>query len=416
MVKIGLVGKPNVGKSTIFSAMTRTAVGIANYPFTTLKPNMGMAFISMECPEGEINSKCNPREGYCENGIRHIPVEILDVPGLIPGASQGKGMGNEFLDNVRDSEALCHIVDASGMTGLDGSQAAEWRDPLLDLEAIENELISWLSDRIYRDWDKFARKADSSGEKLERSLAGKLASFGIREKQVSMVISEGAFPARLGLWSTQDAHDFAALVFNSVKPIFRIFNKSDRVYPEARASFKTSGPGYIVSGEFELALEKAKESALIDRVGTDFSIIGNLTSAQRSALDTIRNFFSDPSVTRITDILGKIVLKDLAYVIVYPVVDESTWEDNKGNVLPDAFLMPAGSTALDLAYKVHTEIGEGFIRAIDCRTRMAIGKDHVNKNSDVIRIVSKTRYPLRTRSLQISRYLQHTSNQAGLPA
>jgi len=90
------------------------------------------------------------------------------------------------------------------------------------------------------------------------------------------------------------------------------------------------------------------------------------------------------------DILGEIIEKILKLIVVYPVYDDSTWTDKEGNVLPDAFLMQAGSTPLDLAYMVHTDIGEGFIRAIDCKSKMVIGKEHPLKDGDVVRIISKS--------------------------
>ncbi|MEM0157580.1 MAG: YchF-related putative GTPase [Thermoplasmataceae archaeon] len=391
-VKIGLVGKPNVGKSTIFSAMTRSHADIANYPFTTLKPNVGITYIETMCPHTEIGKQCNPREGYCENGIRRVPIEIIDVPGLIPGASQGKGMGNEFLDNLRDSEALCHIIDGSGLTAPDGTPIQTRRKPWEDIETIEGEIKQWLADRIYRDWDKFARKADSSGENQDRSLHRKIASFGLTERQVSLIFSRGSFPARFMLWTEEDAMRFSEIIFEFMKPIFRIANKADNMEPGSREELLEKFPeAYLVSGEFELAFEKALKSGLIKGSPGDFEITRTASRQQSIALDRIKEFFRDPAITLVSQIMGRIVQEKLGYVIVFPVVDESTWEDNKGNVLPDALLMPAGSTALDLAFKIHTEIGEGFIRAVDCRTRRVIGKDHVLANSDIIRVVSKTR-------------------------
>ncbi len=392
MLKFGLVGKPNVGKSTLFSALTRNQVEIANYPFTTLKPNVGVTFVRTACPHLQLGKECNPREGFCKDGIRHVPVEVVDVPGLIPGASQGKGMGNEFMDGVRDSQALCHVIDGTGMTMPDGTPSDHRRDPKEDITIIENEIITWFADRIFRDWDRFAKKADSTGERIDRSLSRKLASFGISEKEVALILSKEVFPARLGLWSESDARDFAEAVFTYIKPVFRIFNKADNMDSQSiqqmRASVERS---YFISAEYELALEKAFESHLIDSTGEDFKISDKATKQQHAVLTRIREFFRSPEITRILDITGELVQKSLGYIVVFPVVDETTWEDNKGNVLPDALLMPSGSTALDLAFRIHTEIGEGFIRAVDCRTKRVIGKDHILANSDVIRIVSKTR-------------------------
>ena len=389
-VKIGLIGKPNVGKSTLFSALTKAPVDIANYPFTTLKPNVGIGWLTAKCPESEIGAKCTPREGSCANGIRYIPVEIIDVPGLIPGASEGKGMGNEFLDNIRDSEAIIHVFDASGRTAPDGTPLQEARDPVEDIVAIENEMIAWMADRIYRDWNKFARKADASSERVERILETKIGTFGVREKQISLILTKDAFPAKLSHWESSHATTFASLVFRYIKPIIRVANKCDAAPPEYIEKIRDFDENiYFISGEFELTLEKAMGASLINTMGKDFIVSEKANQAQRNALEKIRSFLSSQCLTRMDQILSHIVRDVLRYVVAYPVADESTWGDKKGNILPDAFLMPYGTTAHEMAFRVHSDIGEGFIKAIDCRTKRAIGKDHVIEDSEVVRIVSK---------------------------
>lgn len=391
-VKIGLIGKPNVGKSTLFSALTKSPVEIANYPFTTLKPNVGIALLNSKCPETEIGKHCTPREGSCSDGVRKIPVEIIDVPGLIPGASEGKGMGNEFLDNLRDSEAIIHVFDASGMTSADGTSLEEPRDPVEDVITIENEMFAWMADRIYRDWDKYGRKADASGDRIERSLEKKIASFGINERQITLILTKGNFPPKLSAWSPEHAREFSELIFRHIKPIIRVGNKADAASSGNIGRIREFDQAvFLISGEYELTLEKAKAAGMIDSLSRDFKVTGKLNSAQENALHMISSFMNQPYVTRISDIISTAVREVLGYVVVYPVADEGTWGDNKGNVLPDALLLPEGSTALELAFRVHTDIGQGFIRAIDCRTKRAIGKDHVVQDSEVIRIVSKTK-------------------------
>ncbi|MCL4332057.1 MAG: 50S ribosome-binding GTPase [Candidatus Thermoplasmatota archaeon] len=190
--KLGLIGKPNVGKSTIFSAMTEGSAEIGNYPFTTTKPNLGVAYFPVKCPHTELGTPCNPREGYCREGTRYIPVRIIDVPGLIEGASQGKGMGNEFLENVRDSDAILLIYDASGHTAMDGSaEITAVTSPEEEIRMVLGELDSWLVSKLGSDWDKFARKADSTGEPIGHSIQQKLSSYGVTLSQVHAII---AFP------------------------------------------------------------------------------------------------------------------------------------------------------------------------------------------------------------------------------
>src|SRR3989338_977131 len=113
---IGVVGKPSTGKSTFFKASTLADVEIANYPFTTIKPNRAVVFVKIECVDKEFGKQCSPRIGYCVNGKRFVAVELLDVAGLVPGAHEGKGLGNQFLNDLNQADALIHIVDISGST------------------------------------------------------------------------------------------------------------------------------------------------------------------------------------------------------------------------------------------------------------------------------------------------------------
>lgn len=390
-VKIGLVGKPNVGKSTLFSAITANAAEIGNYPFTTLKPNAGVGTITTKCPEVEIGKKCNPREGSCEEGIRKVPIEVIDVPGLIEGASSGKGMGNEFLENVKDADAILLVFDASGRTAMDGTTSEVPIDPAREIEMVRSELYKWLSSRLSRDWDRFAKKEDSTGEKAIKGFLKKTSSLGIGEKSLSMVLNSGVFPAKLSLWGESDFDDFAKKVFEIVKPIVLVGNKVDSASEETVTKLRSTYPEILfTSGGQELAISKAIENGILEGRSLPFKISDRASEAQRKALAKVEEVMSREYYTSPQQILTKVVLSKLDLIFVYPVYDESHWTDKEGNVLPDCFLVPRGTTAIDLAFKVHTEIGNGFIKAIDCRKKRIIGRDHELQDSDVISIVSKS--------------------------
>ncbi|KAA8923148.1 YchF-related putative GTPase [Thermoplasma sp.] len=379
-VKIGLVGEPNVGKSTFFSAATQNEAEIGDFPFTTVKPNLGMTFFTVKCPDTEIGAHCNPREGYCENGIRYVPVQVIDVPGLIEGASEGRGMGNEFLDAVRDVDAIVLIVDVSS------GSVDEIRK---SIELVTNEIKKWFADRIYSDWDHFSRRSEAAGERREVALRRKLALFGISEKKIAEILETEFFPARLSIWTIDDAYNLASSILKHAKPIVYAGNKGDRIDAGAIERITGSIPDiHIVSAEYELAVKRARNAGLIDSVLTGFNVIGG-NQKQREALAMIDRWFRTPHVIRIHDLIEKVVKEILHYIVVYPVYDENKWTDKAGNILPDAYVMIQGSTALDLAFKVHTDIGEGFIRAINGRTKMILGRDYVLKDSDVIKIVSR---------------------------
>jgi len=390
-IKIGLVGKPNVGKSTLFSAITSNAAEIGNYPFTTLKPNTGVGLITTTCPEVELGKKCNPREGTCEGGIRKVPIEVIDVPGLIEGASSGKGMGNEFLENIKDADALLLVFDASGRTTMEGVPSESTIDPVREIEMVRSELYRWLSSKLSKDWERFAKKEDSSGEKIVKGLLKKTSSLGIGEKDVSRILSSGVFPAKLTLWGESDFDDFARKVFEIVKPIVPVGNKVDAASEDTIIRLRSLFPEIMfTSGGQELAISKAIENGIVEGRSIPFKISGKATEAQRKGLAMVeavmgKEYYSSPQ-----QILTKVVLSKLGLIFVYPVYDESHWTDKEGNVLPDCFLVPKGTTAIDLAFKVHTEIGNGFIKAIDCRKKRIIARDHELQDSDVISIVSKS--------------------------
>src|SRR3989338_6474207 len=108
---LGLVGKPSAGKSTFFKAATLAEVAIASYPFTTIKANQGVGYVKIDCIDKEFKVQCNPNHGFCINGKRFVPVDLLDVARLVPGASEGKGLGNQFLDDLTKADALISILD-----------------------------------------------------------------------------------------------------------------------------------------------------------------------------------------------------------------------------------------------------------------------------------------------------------------
>ena len=390
MLKIGLIGKPNAGKSTLFSAITSIDVDIANYPFTTIKPNVGISFIKDKCPENEITAKCNPREGRCAEGIRYIPVEIIDVPGLIEGASEGKGMGNEFLDNVRDADIIINLFDASGMTDLEGNPSENKHDPGEDVKFVYREIVNWMNGKISKDWQKFSRKEDNSPERLEVKMLQKAATFGLNEKDVIFIMTREKFPDKLIHWGNDDINRFSEAILKYAKPVFNIGNKSDLLTEEALKEFSAKETSYLISAQYELLIEKAFNNGYISSDGNDFTFTAKSGEAQKTVLNEIMLKYKSWSIMRFYDVLTAII-KSLGYIVVYPVLDETRWEDKNGNVLPDAYLMKDGDTALDLAYKIHTDIGKNFIRAVNGRTKRIIGKDYKLLNNDVIKIISNSR-------------------------
>src|SRR3989344_4729327 len=117
---VGLVGRPNSGKRTFFKVATLADVMIAPYPFATIKPNQGVAYVKIRDLAADFGKVSNPREGYVKKSIRFVPFDLMDVAGLVEGASNGKGLGNEFLNDLSNADAFIHVVDMSGGTNGEG--------------------------------------------------------------------------------------------------------------------------------------------------------------------------------------------------------------------------------------------------------------------------------------------------------
>ena len=400
MVEIGLVGKPNVGKSTFFSSLTMHSAEIANYPFTTIDANRAFGHVRKPCPHVELGRQCNPRRAPCIEGTRFIPVEIIDVAGLVPGAHEGRGLGNKFLDDLRHADVLIHIVDVSGSTDAEGNPVdAGTRDPMEDVEFLEEEIGYWIAAIIEDGWVRLARKIEGEKRKVHDVLAEKLSGLKIGEREIRESIVHLDLDDKPTRWSREDILDLAFEIRRRAKPIVIAANKADLVDPRKVRDFvsRARERGYVAvptSADYELALKRAARAGLVDYVhgAPEFRVKdgARLNEAQRKALERISDFMREFGGTGVQKVLEIAVFDILRMIAVYPVEDENKWTDKNGNVLPDVFLMPEGSTARDLAFKVHTDLGKNFIRAIDGRSKMVLGHDYVLRDGDVIKIVART--------------------------
>ncbi|MBS3169448.1 redox-regulated ATPase YchF [Candidatus Woesearchaeota archaeon] len=397
-MQIGIVGKPSVGKSTFFRAATLAEAEIASYPFTTIKPNNGVGFVKVPCVDREFNTQCNPRTGYCLHHNRFVPVQMIDVAGLVPGAHEGKGMGNQFLDDLRQADALIHVIDISGSTNEKGEQVpAGSYDPANDVRFLEVELDMWYLGILKKGWEKFARTVTQEKSKIEIALAKQLSGLHVTENIVLEAINTlNLNKDKPSAWVDKDLQSIATLLRQKTKPMVIAGNKID--IPGAAAHLqrlKQQFPLYHFFGcssESELALREAAKAGLIEYVAGDkiFTIIHpeKLSDAQKNALQFIQKQILDSSgSTGVQQVLDFAVFSLLGYLAIFPG-GANKLEDKDGNVLPDCFLLPPQSTALDFAYKLHTDLGKNFIRAIDVKTRKTVGKDYPLKHRDVMEIVT----------------------------
>ncbi len=394
---IGLVGKPSVGKSTFFKAATLAEVEIASYPFTTIKANTGVAYVKVQCVDREFGVQCTPREGYCLDGWRFVPVQLMDVAGLIPGAHEGKGLGNQFLDELRQADVLIHVVDIAGATNERGEPvAAGSYDPADDIAFLEEELDLWYVGILIKIWEKFVRLAVQEQTEIKRAIARQFSGLGgVTEELVERILQElGLKQKPLNEWADDDVRRFATGIRRKTKPIILACNKID-VSPAAEnfARIRKAHPGRLMvpcSAESEIALREAAKKGLVRYVPGEerFTVISpaGLSGKQQHALDFIAaKILGAYGSTGVQQVLDAAVFQLLRQIAVFPG-GVNNLVDSKGRVLPDCFLLPPDATALDFAFRIHTDIGKKFIRAIDVRQKVPIGKDSVLKNRDVVEI------------------------------
>ena len=388
-MKIGLVGKPNAGKSTFFTAATSATAQIGDYPFTTIDKNVGIAYVRKPCPSKELGMDSNPNNSLSVDGIRFIPIEVIDVAGLVPGAHEGKGMGNKFLDDLRQADVLIQIVDCSGTTDLEGN-TVEGADPLDEIKFLEDELHHWIGEIVVRNWSRSARAVEA-GEKIENFLSERLAGLKFTREQVILSLRKAKISKPVMHWGSEEGLVLAGYLQEIGKPIVIAANKAD-ISSKDNIGKLDKASAIITAADYELALKNATKAGLItyNSGDSDFRLNdeGQLNDGQKKALETIRQFLKENGSTGVQNCIETAVLEKLDLIAVYPVEDETHFTDSQGRVLPDAYLVPRESTALDLAYKVHTDIGDSFIRAIDCRSKRIIGKDYELQDGDIIKIVA----------------------------
>jgi hypothetical protein len=380
-MKIGIVGKTNVGKSTAFSAATMVDVEISNRIFTTIKPNVGVSYARRDCAEKEFALKCNPKNSKCENGVRLIPITLVDVAGLVPDAHLGKGLGNQFLSDLMEAEGLIHIFDLSGTTDAGGNPSSGY-DPEKDIIFLEKEIDYWIEGILKKNWDNIDRKV-KQGRPLYEVIYEQLSGLGVHQEKIREIVERGY----------SDLLDLATKIGEVNKPIILAGNKIDLKsswdnYNRLKAKYDITP----VCAEAELALRKADRTGLIHYVpgSSDFETLKSLPPEQEHALNFIRdNILKRYGSTGVQQVINKLIFDKLTYIPVYPVEDEHHYSDSNGKILPDVYLMRTGSTALDLAYKVHSDIGKAFIGAIDAKTKKKVGKEYVLKPNDVIKILTR---------------------------
>ncbi len=391
-MQIGLLGKANVGKSTFFSAATETPVQIGNFPFTTIEPNVGVAYVKTDCACKHFD--VSHQNQLCVNGTRFIPIKLIDIAGLVPGAHQGKGLGNQFLDDARQAEVLIHVVDIAGSTDIQGQPVPIGsHNPLEDVEFVQEEFDKWFEQILEREWQKLIKEIEQKTVKLVDGIARRFSGLGVKDYEIQKVLQKlDLLTKKLTEWDHSDIEIFVKELRKQTKPILIAANKADLCKDLEIINKIKDTKAIPCSAETELLLRKASKSSLVDYIpGNDhFSIKDDtqISSQQKKALELVNSVFSKIKTTGIQTVLNAVVFDVLKLIVVYPVEDETKLSNKDGEVFPDAKLLTEDSTAKDLAETIHADIAKGFLHAIDCKTKQRIGADHKLKNGDVIKIIS----------------------------
>ena len=378
-MKVGIIGRTNVGKSTFFKALTLEEVQIEDRPFTTIDPNRGIGYVTVHCPEKEFNTKCNPHNSPCVGGVRRVPLEVIDVAGLIEGASAGKGLGNKFLSEAMEADALIEVIDVSGKSNESGGPAIDY-DPAKDIDMVERELVLWIKSIILKSR---VRNNEDISEAVYKSLSG----LKFRPETVRDAIKKNAVKTL----DDFSAESISRFVLDHDKPIVIACNKMDATdnLKERMNKLKSRYKYDLIpcSAAAELTLKEAEKHGFLEYPENNFKITKDLNKDQTRALDIVGEIIKKNGSTGVQEILNHLVLETSKNKVIFTVEDEKKLCDGRGRILPDAYIVKESATPRDVAGIVHTDLVQKYKGAIDCRTNLKIKNDEPVKNGQILKII-----------------------------
>ncbi|MFX1310800.1 MAG: YchF-related putative GTPase [Promethearchaeota archaeon] len=397
---IGIIGKPSAGKSTFLNAACMTHAKVSELPFTTIDPNKGIAYVKTNCMCKKLNLKDNPKNSICIEGNRFIPVNLLDVAGLVPDAHKGKGLGNKFLNDLSKADILIHILDISGELDKTGKRIALGEnDPYEDIIFLEKEINLWFKEIIERsDWTKFLKSYSREKTKFIEALYKRLSGVRVKKKHILLAIKNSGLENKDPInWTDDDLYDFSKIVRENSKPILVVANKIDKENGLRNlVKLKEKYNNYVIpcSALAEYVLRKYHEDKIIKYIpgSNNFQILNHnkLKPEELETLEKIRGkILGDLNETGVQNAINHAVFKIANQICVFPVSDINTFTDHDNNVLPDVFLVEKGTTLKDFVQdNIHTDLAEHFMFGIDALIKKRLGENYELKHNDVIKIVS----------------------------
>jgi len=400
-IKIGLIGKTNTGKTTFFNSATLSSDEISTYPFTTKKPVTSVGHAITLCVHPEFNVQDNANNSRCNDGWRYIPIELIDLPGLIKDAWKGKGLGNQFLSIAAQSDALLHVVDASGSIDSTGriSEIGSG-DPVSDFADIEEELNMWYQKILEGNRERLQKIIKTEKDQIN-ALTQLYQGVGVKKSHVKEALKiTGLDDKDVANYDIQDSKNFSTCLRKTSKPTLIVANKID--VKGAAKNFESLRERYndmIVvpaSADSELTLRRAEQKGLIKySPGSEqFDILETnaLNQKQKDALDFIKkDIMGEYMRTGVQFAINVTVFKLLKMNSIYPVANPEKLSDKKGRVLPDLILLKDGSTITDLAKEIHSDLIKGVLYAKDLRYNLRIPINYQLRDRDVISLISASK-------------------------
>jgi len=386
---IALVGKPSSGKSTTLNSLTDATSKTGNFPFTTIDPQRAIGYlqISCACTRHDLSSRCRPNYGACVNGQRSVPIELLDVAGLVPGAHQGRGLGNKFLDDLRHADALIHVVDVSGTTDAEG-KATRGYDPSVDIEWLRGEIVRWVEGNLLEKWGSIKRRHVAIKAHPVDTLQGQFSGYGSTRDVVARTLDRLALKEPLDAWSPTTITKVVDTFVDEKFPIVLALNKIDHADADKNiakiAKMVPADRMVLCSAISEVFLRKLAKQGYVRYVeGSEFvdtrddlleqgdpaaNDLKECDEKLKSRIENLKDMvlyrFGSTGVvqvlSRAADVLG--------LVPVFPVKNIHTFgsagvggSGATGPVFRDCVLIKKGSTVSDVARKIMGDAPINFI-------------------------------------------------------